>query len=87
MSVTTLFLTDLSLRGFQIFSNFLREVYDTDDQLLFLYARHLMIQQLGLNLSSKHKLKDTQISRVYLNKGSVTTQSHPLLTDGVPACI
>ena len=86
MILTTVSLADLIVRRFQIFSNFLREVYDTDDQLLFLYARHLMIQQLGLNLSSKHKLKDTQISRVYLNKGSVTTQSHPLLTDGARAC-
>ena len=67
---------------FQIFSNFLREVYDPDDQLLFLYARHLMVQQLGLNLSSKHKVKQPKTSGLYLAKGSVATQSHPLLTDG-----
>jgi len=67
----------------ETFSNFLSEVYNTDDLMMYLHARSLVQKHLGINLRSKHKLQDPGVSKLFLPSSIIpVTQSHPDLREG-----
>lgn len=67
----------------ETFSNFLGEVYNNDDLMIFLHTRAMVQKRLGINLSSKHKLLDGSISKLFLPQTIVPmTEAHPQLREG-----
>lgn len=67
----------------ELFSLFLRELYDEDCFVFFLMSRSIVVERLGLNLAnlSQRVYPDT-VSNLNLPEGAVMTLPHPTLTDG-----
>ena len=66
-----------------LFSLFLRELYDEDCFQFFLYCRNRIACRLGLSLADlKHRVHPDSVSRLCLPEGAVLTEKHKTITDG-----
>ena len=67
----------------ELFSLFLRELYDEDCFVFFLYGRSLISKRLGLQFADlKHRVLPDSVSRLCLPEGAVLTAPYPSLADG-----
>ena len=69
-------------KNVEVFSRFLRELYDEDDTLFFLYVRNIVQDEFGLQLKLREKVQYA----TGLAEGLVLLKEHPLLRDGTLEC-
>lgn len=74
--------TNEQLPQVALFSNFLRELFDSDALLFFLALRSIAQRELELQLSSKEKLARTSSGKKYLRGDLVEVVPHKLTPDG-----
>lgn len=65
-----------------LFSYFLREIYDEDSLLFYLHLRHTTQQEFGLSLKLKQKLLHPNATKKFHADGTIVLKAHPLIHDG-----
>ncbi|RLN65794.1 hypothetical protein BBP00_00002631 [Phytophthora kernoviae] len=65
-----------------LFASFLREIFDEDTLLFFLFVRHHLQLEFDLDLVAKEKQAHSSGSKKYIASNMLELRCHPLIPDG-----